>query len=71
MSKIIIKTNKAPKPLGNYSQGIKVDNFIYTSGQIPINPKSGELIKDNFKKEVKQAFDNINEIEFSNIGDLI
>ena len=62
MSKLIIKTNKAPKPLGNYSQGIKVDNFIYTSGQIPINPKTGELIKGNFKKEVKQAFNNINEI---------
>ena len=60
MDKVIIHTNEAPKAIGIYSQGIKSDNFVFTSGQIPINPKSGKLIKGDFKSEVKQVLTNLN-----------
>ena len=60
MDKVVIHTNEAPKAIGTYSQGIKSDNFVFTSGQIPINPKSGKLIKGDFKSEVKQVLINLN-----------
>ena len=60
MDKVVIHTTEAPKAIGTYSQGIKSDNFVFTSGQIPINPKSGKLIKGDFKSEVKQVLINLN-----------
>jgi len=60
LDKVVIHTAEAPKAIGTYSQGIKSDNFVFTSGQIPINPKSGELIKGDFKSEVKQVLINLN-----------
>ena len=60
MDKVVIHTTEAPKAMGTYSQGIKSDNFVFTSGQIPINPQSGELIKGDFKSEVKQVLINLN-----------
>ena len=60
MDKVVIHTNEAPKAIGTYSQGIKSNNFVFTSGQIPINPQSGELIKGDFKSEVKQVLINLN-----------
>ena len=60
MGKVVIHTTEAPKAIGAYSQGIKSDNFVFTSGQIPINPQSGELIKGDFKSEVKQVLINLN-----------
>ena len=60
MDKVVIHTIEAPKAIGTYSQGIKSDNFVFTSGQIPINPQSGELIKGDFKSEVKQVLINLN-----------
>ena len=60
MDKVVIHTTEAPKAIGTYSQGIKSDNFVFTSGQIPINPQSGELITGDFKSEVKQVLINLN-----------
>ena len=60
MGKVVIHTTEAPKAIGTYSQGIKSDNFVFTSGQIPINPQSGKLIKGDFKSEVKQVLINLN-----------
>ena len=60
MDKFVIHTTEAPKAIGTYSQGIKSDNYVFTSGQIPINPQSGELIKGDFKSEVKQVLINLN-----------
>ena len=60
MDKVVIHTTEAPKAIGTYSQGIKSDNFVFTSGQIPINPQSGEMIKGDFKSEVKQVLINLN-----------
>ena len=54
----IIKTNKAPAAIGPYSAGIKINNMIFTSGQIPINPVDGSMPKD-IKEQTRQAINNI------------
>ena len=59
MSKIVIQTSDAPQAIGTYSQGIQLDNLVFTSGQIPINPKDGELIFGDFKAEVHQVLMNL------------
>jgi len=55
----IISTPKAPQAIGPYSQAIKVDNLIFTSGQIPLDPSSGKIISDNFEDQVLQSLKNI------------
>ena len=60
MDKVVVHSTEAPKVIGTYSQGIKSDNFVFTSGQIPINPQSGKLIRGDFKSEVKQVLINLN-----------
>ena len=62
MSKTVIQTHYAPKAIGTYSQGIKFQNLVFTSGQIPINPESGELIEDDFKLETHQVLKNLNAV---------
>lgn len=57
-----IKTNKAPKAIGAYSQGIQCNNLVFTSGQIGIIPETGELIKQNFEKEVLQVLNNLSAV---------
>ena len=58
-NKIVIKTDKAPKAIGPYSQAIKLDKLIFTSGQIPLNPITGNMISDNFEDQVIQVLKNI------------
>ena len=58
----IIKTTNAPKAIGPYSQGINHNNFVYTSGQIPINPETGKLVEGNFKLEVEQVLNNVDAV---------
>lgn len=57
-----IETCLLPKPKGYYSQAIKVDHFIYTSGQLPINPDSGEVIKGSIEVQITQIIENIKTI---------
>ena len=57
--KKIISTDKAPFAIGAYSQGVSFDNLIFTSGQIPLNPRTGKLIEGNFKVQVKQVLENL------------
>lgn len=59
MSKAIIFSEKAPAPIGPYSQAVKVNNTLYVSGQIPINANTGELIVDDITKETDQVMKNI------------
>ena len=59
LSKSVIQTSDAPKAIGTYSQGIRSENMVFTSGQIPINPKTGELIIGKFKAEVHQVLTNL------------
>ena len=62
MSKSVIQTSDAPEAIGTYSQGIRLKNLVFTSGQIPINPKTGELIIGDFKAEVDQVLTNLDGI---------
>ncbi|WP_223034539.1 RidA family protein [Hanstruepera marina] len=57
--KKIIQTPKAPAPIGPYNQAILSGNTLYTSGQIAINPTTGELVLDNIKSETKQVMENM------------
>ena len=59
LSKSIIQTSDAPEAIGAYSQGIRSKDWVFTSGQIPINPKTGELITDDFRAEVHQVLTNL------------
>lgn len=59
MSKKIIKTSKAPTPIGPYNQAVLSGNTLYTSGQIAINPDNGELILDSIEAETKQVMENV------------
>ena len=60
MDNIVIETLDAPQAIGTYSQGIKYGNLVFTSGQIPLNPKTGELINGDFKSEISQVLTNLN-----------
>ncbi|MBU3181338.1 RidA family protein [Clostridium psychrophilum] len=62
MEKNIINTKKAPAALGPYSQAVKVQNVIYTSGQLAINVATGEFINDDIKKATAQSLENIKAI---------
>tara|TARA_X000001036_G_scaffold404126_1_gene411198 strand:+ start:5111 stop:5491 length:381 start_codon:yes stop_codon:yes gene_type:complete len=58
MIRKVIKTSKAPKAIGVYSQGIETKDLIFTSGQIPLT-SDGELVKGNFELEVAQVINNL------------
>ncbi|CAA0194538.1 conserved hypothetical protein [Tenacibaculum maritimum] len=60
--KKIITTSKAPAPIGPYNQAILSGNTLYTSGQIPINPTTGELVSDSIESETKQVMENMKEV---------
>ena len=57
----VISTKGAPGAIGPYSQAIKVGNFVYTSGQIPLDPVSGELISD-IRKATERSLENVKAI---------
>ena len=58
MKKIII-TPQAPAPIGPYSQAVMSGSMLYTSGQIAINPETGELVMDSISVETKQVMENL------------
>ena len=60
--KTIINTTNAPAPIGPYSQATLAGNFLFVSGQIPINPLSGELITSDIKAEAIQVMENLKAI---------
>ena len=70
MNKKIIKTDKAPLPIGSYNQGIVSNGFIFTSGQVAIDPVTGKLIKSSFKDRVEQVFTNLENILKASGSDL-
>ena len=57
--KKIIATSEAPAAIGPYSQAIRSDNLIFCSGQIPLDPKSGEMVSDDISAQTRRVLDNI------------
>ncbi|CUH92771.1 RidA family protein [Herbinix luporum] len=57
-----VNTEKAPAAIGPYSQAIIYDNILFTSGQIPINPKTGEINGDDIETQAQQVMENISAV---------
>ncbi len=55
----IINTANAPAPIGPYNQAIKSGHLIYTSGQIPIDPETGDLVAGGIREQTIQVFENL------------
>jgi 2-iminobutanoate/2-iminopropanoate deaminase len=62
MKKIIINTKNSPAPIGPYNQAIKIDNMLFVSGQVAINPKNNELIQSSISDETDQVMKNLSAI---------
>jgi 2-iminobutanoate/2-iminopropanoate deaminase len=60
--KKIITTDKAPAPVGPYSQAVVHNNTLFASGQIAINPATGDLVTDNIEAETRQVMENVKAI---------
>jgi len=55
----VIQTEKAPKAMGPYSQAIQAGNLIFISGQIPLDPATGEWVKGDIRQQTQQVLENI------------
>ena len=54
-----IASNDAPKAIGPYSQAVKIGNIVYTSGQISLDPATGNLVEGDFSAQARRVFDNL------------
>lgn len=70
MKKTIISTDKAPAAIGTYSQAVKVDKTVYLSGQIPLDPKTMEVVQGGIAAEIKQVFENLTAVTVAAGGTL-
>ncbi len=59
MNKKIISTNLAPQAIGSYSQAVRAGDFLFASGQIALDPASGEMVNESFKSETRRVFENV------------
>ena len=59
MARTSVFTDQAPKAIGPYSQAVRAGNTVYLSGQIPLDPKTGELVKGDIASETRRVFDNL------------
>jgi len=59
VNKTAINTQNAPAAIGTYSQAIQAGNFVFVSGQIPLNPETGELIEGDISQQIDQVFKNL------------
>jgi len=62
MSKRIIKTERAPAAIGPYSQAIVANNFVFVSGQIPLDPHTGQLVQGDIQAQARQCLENLKAI---------
>ena len=70
MAKTIIQTDAAPQAIGTYSQAVKVDNTVYISGQIPLDPASMEVVSGGIEAEITRVFDNLKAVAEASGGSL-
>lgn len=57
-----LHTDKAPQAIGPYSQAVEVDGWLYTSGQVALDPATGELVEGGFEAQARRVFDNLREV---------
>ncbi len=65
-----IDTDKAPKAIGTYSQAAISGQWVFLSGQIPLDPKTMTMVSGDIKQQIKQVFDNLSEVCQASGGDL-
>lgn len=70
MARTIIQTDKAPQAIGTYSQAVKVDNTVYISGQIPLDPASMEVVAGGMEAQITRVFDNLSAVAEASGGSL-
>jgi reactive intermediate/imine deaminase len=70
MAKTIIQTDDAPAAIGTYSQAVKVDNTVYISGQIPLDPATMEVVGGGIEGEITRVFDNLEAVAAASGGSL-
>ncbi len=70
MTKSIISTDQAPQAIGTYSQAVKIDNTVYLSGQIPLDPESMELVDGDMRTQITQVFKNLTAVAEASGGSL-
>ena len=70
MAKTIIHTADAPQAIGTYSQAVRVDNTVYISGQIPLDPASMEVVEGGIEAEITRVFDNLKAVADASGGSL-
>ena len=70
MAKTIIQTDDAPAAIGTYSQAVKVDNTVYVSGQIPLDPATMEVVSGGIEAEITRVFDNLKAVTAASGGSL-
>lgn len=68
--KQIIQTHEAPEAIGAYSQAVKVGHHVYISGQIPLDPKTMQLVSESFREQAKQVFKNLQAVAEAAGGNL-
>jgi 2-iminobutanoate/2-iminopropanoate deaminase len=54
-----VQTDNAPKAIGPYAQAIKANGFLYTAGQIPIDPKTGNIVEGDIRAQTRQVLENL------------
>jgi len=59
MTREVVQTDNAPKAIGPYEQAIKASGFIYTAGQIPIDPKTGNFVEGGITAQTRQVLENL------------
>ena len=69
-NKAIIHTDQAPAAIGTYSQAVKVNNTVYLSGQIPLDPETMKIVSDDVAVQITQVFDNLTAVCEAAGGDL-
>ena len=62
MERFVINDANAPNPIGSYNQAVVANGFVFTAGQIAIDPSNGELVDGSFKDRVDQVFKNLSAI---------
>ena len=62
MTREVVQTDKAPKAIGPYEQAIKANGFVYTAGQIPIDPKTGSFVEGGIAAQTRQVMENLKAI---------
>lgn len=70
MAKQIISTDRAPSAIGAYSQAVRVENTVYISGQIPLDPATMEVVEGDFSAQARRVFENFKAICEAAGGDL-